>query len=111
MPKLVRLYIRHVIYGFVLSGVFVALLLWQNVGNLGHLVMGSDKGWVAVWMLFIGNGVVFAGVQFAFVIMRMAEPEKRPPSGGRRQRAAIAPVPAKAAVRAGGGTATTVRGY
>ncbi len=85
MPKLVRLYIIEIIIGFVLSGVFVAVLLWQNVANLGHLVSSSDMGWIAVGMLFIANGAVFAGVQFAITIMRMAEPEE-PPAGGRRER-------------------------
>ncbi len=97
MPALVRLYIRHVIYGFGLSAVFVALLLWQNVGNLGHLIAGSDKGWIAVWMLFIGNGVVFAGVQFAWVVMRMADSDDTP-GGGKRDRLPIPPQAAMATV-------------
>ncbi len=115
MPELVRLYIRHVIYGFILSGIFVGLLLWQNVGNLGYLIAGSDKGWIAIYMLFIGNGVVFAAVQFAFVIMRMAEPQDPPGSGGKRirpaPRAAAIRVPVPVEAKASGGTTTTVRGY
>lgn len=83
MPKLVRLYITQVIIGFALSGVFVALLLWQNVGNLAHLVTANDMGWLALLMLFTFNGIVFAGVQFAIVIMRMAD-KPEPPSGGRK---------------------------
>ena len=83
MPQLVRLYIRQVLIGFALSAVFVALLLWQNVANLGHLVMTSDIGWLAVLMLFVFNGLVFAGVQFSITIMRMAE-DDTPKGGGRR---------------------------
>ncbi len=87
MPKLVRLYMLQVAIGFALSAVFVALLLWFDVANLGHLIGASDKGWIAVWMLFLANGIVFAGAQFAISVMRMQEPEE-PPAGGRR-----APVP------------------
>lgn len=85
MPELVRLYIRNVLYGVVLSLVFVALLLWLNVANLWHLVSHNREGWVAVLMLVIFNAVVFSGVQFAIAVMRMAEPDDTPP-GGRRQR-------------------------
>jgi hypothetical protein len=91
MPKLVRLYIRHVAIGFGLSAVFVALLLWFNIGNLGHLILTSDKGWIAIYMLFIGNGVVFASVQFAIMIMRMAEPEEPRKPRGRRIGAILRP--------------------
>ncbi len=73
MPKLVRLYIRQVLIGYLLSAVFVSLLLWLNVANLWHLVTHASGGWIAVLMLFIFNGIVFASVQFGISIMRMAE--------------------------------------
>lgn len=82
MPKLISLYIRHVLIGFGLAAVFVAALLWMNVGNLWHLVSTSDVGIMAVIMLFFGNGIVFSGVQFAITIMRMGEDDE--PRGGRR---------------------------
>ena len=73
MPKLVSLYIRQVIIGYLLSAVFVALLLAFNIGNLWHLVTHASGGWIAAFMLFVFNGIVFAGVQFGISIMRMAE--------------------------------------
>lgn len=83
MPKLVRLYIRQILVGFGLSAVFVSALLYTNVANLWHLVTSSDIGWIAVAMLFMFNGLVFAGVQFAITIMRM-EHEDDEPKGGKR---------------------------
>lgn len=82
MPKLVSLYIRHVLIGFGLAAVFVAALLWMNVGNLWHLVSTSDVGVMAVVMLFFGNGIVFSGVQFAITVMRMGDDDE--PRGGKR---------------------------
>ncbi|MAM61021.1 hypothetical protein [Maritimibacter sp. UBA3975] len=82
MPKLISLYIRHVLIGFGLAAVFVALLLWTNVGNLWHLVSTSDVGVMAVIMLFMGNGIVFSGVQFAITVMRMGDDDE--PRGGKR---------------------------
>ncbi len=84
MPKLVRVYIKNVLVGFALSAAFVAALLYMNVGNLWHLISTSDMGWIAVLMLFMFNGIVFAGVQFAFVIMRMEQRDDTP-KGGKRQ--------------------------
>lgn len=93
MPELVRLYIRNVVFGALLSVVFVGLLLWLNIANLRHLILGSDIGYIAVALLFVFNTVVFAGVQFAISVMRMAE-ENQPPGGGKRQ--GLGPVSADA---------------
>lgn len=83
MPRLVRLYIRQVLIGFALSAAFVALLLWANVGNLWHLISTSDMGAVAVIMLFMFNGIIFSGVQFAISIMRMEQKDDTPTRGRR----------------------------
>lgn len=108
MPKLVSLYIRQVLVGFGLSAAFVAALLYTNVANLWHLVTSSDMGWVAVAMLFMFNGVVFAGVQFAIVIMRMQD-DDQPTRGKRVPLATNIPAPVKAQA-SGGGTARNRRG-
>jgi hypothetical protein len=84
MPKLIRLYIVSVAIGFGLAGLLVALMLWFNVANLWHLVTHSDKGVLAVILLWLSNGVVFAGVQFAIAIMNMAGKDDDEPKGGLR---------------------------
>ncbi|MEZ5778160.1 MAG: hypothetical protein R3E44_07340 [Paracoccaceae bacterium] len=95
MPKLVRLYIVNVVIGFLLSVVFVAALLWLNVANLWHLVSTSDIGWIAVVMLVVFNGIVFAGVQFSIAIMRMAQSDAR---GGGGKPASAMPTVAQPAL-------------
>ena len=80
MPKLIRLYITQVIWGFVISAAFVGVLLAVNVANLRGLIWGSDVGLIALAMIWFMNGIVFAGVQFAYKIMSMAEK----PGGPRR---------------------------
>ncbi|WP_166416118.1 hypothetical protein [Cochlodiniinecator piscidefendens] len=84
MTRLVRLYIQNVLIGFGLSAAFVAGLLYFDVAGLWHLISASSIGWIAVVMLFIGNGIIFAGVQFAWVIMRMAQDDDT--GGGKTQR-------------------------
>lgn len=73
MPDLIRLYIIQTAIGFAVAAVLVALLLWFNIANLWHLVTHSDAGLLAVVLLWLFNGVVFGGVQFAIAIMRMAD--------------------------------------
>ena len=83
MPELVRLYIKNIVMGFALALTFVGLLLWFNVANLWHLISTSDVGYIALALLVVFNTIVFAGVQFAIAVMRMAEDET-PPGGGKR---------------------------
>jgi hypothetical protein len=83
MPKLIRLYILQVLSGFGLSALFVGALLWLDVANLWSLISGSDVGIVAVVMLWVFNGIVFAGVQFSISIMRLADDDDT--TGGKRQ--------------------------
>jgi hypothetical protein len=85
MPKLIRLYITQAAIGFALAGVFVAMLLWFNIANLWHLVTHSDMGFIAVLVLWISNGVVFGGVQFAISVMRMKDDDDDEPRGGPRR--------------------------
>lgn len=93
MPKLVRLYITSVAIGFAISAAFVVTVVALDVAGLRHLVLGTDMGWLAGLMMFMFNGIVFAGVQFAIRIMAMAEND-RGPRGGLRQRVAQrVPVP------------------
>ena len=83
MPKLVRLYLVNITFGFLLAVVFTAALIGLNVANLRHLVTSVSGGWVAVAMLVAFHTVLFAGVQFAIAVMRMAEDPGKPGSGRR----------------------------
>jgi len=84
MPKLIRLYITQVVIGFAISAAFVGMLLYFNVANLWHLVTHSDVGILAVAILWISNGIVFAGVQFAITVMGMAGKDDDDDTGGKR---------------------------
>lgn len=101
MPKLVRLYIVNVAIGFGLACLFTALLIAFDVAHLRHLVLSTQGGWLAVVMMVVFNTIVFAGVQFAIAVMRLAEPEGGS-GGGRRIRVLpdlSRPLPAKLAAR------------
>ena len=90
MPELVRLYIRHCLIGFAIAAVFVAALIWLNIANLQHLVFNTSGGFLALFLLFFFNGLLFASVQFAIAVMGMAE--RSDTDGGLPQRLPMADV-------------------
>ncbi|SHM04656.1 hypothetical protein SAMN05443432_104236 [Roseovarius litoreus] len=87
MPKLIRLYITNVAIGFGVAAAFVAMLLYFDVANLWHLVTHSDKGVLAVLILWVSNGIIFAGVQFGIAVMRLKDDDDDDHHGGLRQHA------------------------
>lgn len=84
MPKLIRLYMTSVLVGFWVAATFTGLLIWQDVGGIGRLILGSDIGWIAGLMMVVFNGLVFSAVQFGVAIMRMADEDG--PRGGHLDR-------------------------
>lgn len=82
MPKIARFYMIHCLLGFAAAAVFTGLILWFNVGNLWHLISGSDIGFMAVTVFWLLNGIVFAGVQTSVAVMLMAEKDDDEPRGG-----------------------------
>lgn len=99
MPKLVRLYIQSIAVGFALSVLFLGALIGLDIGGLGGLILGSSTGLVAAAMLIVFNGIIFAGAQFAYAIMRMAAPEDGPRGGHRQWAVRHVAVKAEAATR------------
>ena len=104
MPELIRLYITQVAIGFAVALAFVTGFVALDLGGLRHLVLETEMGWLAYIMLVMFHGVVFAGVQFAIAIMRMAEPEDKGPKRGSRAPVTDRPVSVAVpvAVQAGG---------
>lgn len=100
MPKLIRLYIISVAIGFALSALFLALLIWADIAGLRHLVLQTQSGFIAAIMLFVMNGIIFAGAQFAIAVMRLGDDDDDQPRGGRRM--ALRPVAVKAANKVAG---------
>ena len=81
-PNLLRLYLQHCAVGFALSAVFVALILWVNVGNLTGLILGSDIGGLAVFLLWFFHGTLFGGLQFAVMVMLNVDRDDDDGAGG-----------------------------
>lgn len=75
-PNLMLLFLRHCAVGFVLSAIFVALLLWRDVAGLGTLIAGSDVGLLAIFLLWFFHGTVFGSVQFALMVMLQADDDR-----------------------------------
>lgn len=95
-PDLIKLYIKSCLFGFVLSAVFVALLIWFDVMCLAGLSARSEDAVLAILVMWVLNGIVFAGVQFAIAIMGMADDDDDDRDGGLFARVHLAePVPVR----------------
>ena len=98
MPDLIKLYIRHSLIGFGVAAVFVALLMIFDVMNLRTMILKDSAALLAVFILWFFNGVVFAGVQFAYAISSLARKPDGPGGGSavRDGKPVAIPVPAVA---------------
>ena len=96
MPALIRLFLRHVVWGLALGAGFTSLLLWLDVAGIGHLVGAMREGPLAVLMLVVFNTIVFSGVQFAWAVMSLAEGGEDGPKGPGVAHAQPQPVAARA---------------
>ena len=94
LPRVVRLYILHSLIGFALAAVFTGLILAFDVGSIRHLVTHVAGGWLALFVFFMLNGIVFAGVQTGITIMSMDYPG-RPPKSGRKSHFTRTPSPVR----------------
>jgi len=94
MPRLIRLYITQVAIGFTISLAFTVLVIVLDIGRLGYLMTHVDGGWLAAFLFFMLNGIVFAGVQFGISVMRMADTgDDTPPRGPKLLLRSFATVP------------------
>ncbi len=81
MPKLIRLYIVNVAFGFALAAGFVGALVGLGIAGIGPLVLQSEMGIFAALMPWVFHGVLFAGVQFGIAVMGLSDDEG--PRGGK----------------------------
>lgn len=73
MPRLIRLYIQQIWIGFALAALLVALIVGFDIGHLRHLVLQTQGGLLAGFLLWVINGIAFAGVQFGLVVLGRAQ--------------------------------------
>ncbi|MEM0978355.1 MAG: hypothetical protein AAGJ34_12535 [Pseudomonadota bacterium] len=73
LPRLIRVYICAVLVGFVISIIFTTMLIALNFANIGHLVFAVKGGYLAAFLLFFFNGIVFSGVQTGIIIMSLED--------------------------------------
>jgi hypothetical protein len=81
MPAHIRMIVKHAAIGFGISGVFTAMILYFNIGNLWHLVTNTAGGPIAVIMLVVFGGITFGSVQIGYVIMTMKAADDEPKGG------------------------------
>ncbi|MBO6673582.1 MAG: hypothetical protein JJ908_08550 [Rhizobiales bacterium] len=68
-PPLVRFLIKNAAIGFATAVLFVAAMLYFNVGNLMALIVQSDVGLFAIVLMTLMIGFTFASLQMGFAVM------------------------------------------
>lgn len=71
MPDIIRLFVRNGVIGFLVAGVFVALLIFLNVNGLRDTLAVEERQGLAVVVLWLGNGSVFAALQIAWAVLTL----------------------------------------
>ena len=83
MPKLVSFLLRHAAFGFMLAILAVGLMMIGDFAALRTLIMASDVGWLALFMLTFFLGLTLASVQMGVAIVLLDE---SPGNDGRPRR-------------------------
>lgn len=78
---LIAFYLKCCAVGFSLSAVFTGALIAMDVAGLGHLVLNVSGGFLAAFLLWFFNGLVFSSAQASVAVLLMAE--RRGRGGGR----------------------------
>lgn len=73
LPILVRFMLLHAVIGFVIAVVFVGALMVSDAAGLRTLMMASDSGYVAIFMLVFVSGLTFGGAQMGVAVMLLGE--------------------------------------
>lgn len=103
MPLLVKFLIRHAAIGFALAGIFVGILVWFDIGNIGTILAQSGIRVFATALLVMMVGLTFSSVQMGYAVMTKPDLLSGG-SGGKGSRAPVAlatlqPAPVKAGVQ------------
>lgn len=88
MKPVLKVCIINMSIGYVLAGVFLALLLWFNIADLGRLIFAVQNGWVALIPLLIMFGGLFTCLQFVVAEISRTDDDDGP-RGGRRMSDAL----------------------
>jgi hypothetical protein len=86
MPPLIRFLLRHALIGFGIAAIFVTGLVGADMGGIGTLIVNSEAGWLALFMLTFFLGLTFGSAQMGFAVMSADWDDEDSGRRGRRQR-------------------------
>ena len=73
MPSLVSFFVKHILIGFAIAAIFVAMLLYLDINGLQTMIIKDEMWYLALFLLWFGNATVFGALQVAYAVMTMAE--------------------------------------
>ncbi|MEM8950840.1 MAG: hypothetical protein AAGA21_24375 [Pseudomonadota bacterium] len=73
MPKLVRFLLRHAAFGFLIALIAVILMMMTNFANLRTLIVDSEVGLLALFLLTFFLGLTLASVQMGIAVIMLKD--------------------------------------
>ena len=83
MSDLLKFMLRHAAVGMAIAVLVVAGIVALDVAGLRGLMLGSEAGLLALFMLTFFMGLTFSSAQIAFAVLMLT---KSGGGGGRRRR-------------------------
>lgn len=77
MPKHVIFLARHAAFGFVIAIIAVALMMITDFATLRTLMLASDVGLLALFLLTFFLGLTLASVQMGIAVIMLADRQPR----------------------------------
>ena len=84
MSDLLKFLLRHAIFGLAIAVLVVAGILALDIAGLRGLMLGSDAGILALFMLTFFMGLTFSSAQIAFAVLLLTKTGGSGPGGKRR---------------------------
>jgi len=69
LPRLVRFILRNIALGVGIGWVFLAAILWSDMGGLYTLIRHASNGFIPLYLLFGGFAVTFGPAAVATAVL------------------------------------------
>lgn len=108
LPALIRFLAGHCALGVTAGLATAGLLLWLDVGGIGHLVAGDGgRGWIAIGLLGFGFAITFGSLAMGSAIFMLSDEQDADRGSPASGSSDPTPIPARIRSRPNGTSRST----
>ena len=71
-----KLLLKSCLCGVAIGWVFLAVILYFNIGNFGKIILGSSDAILATFLLAVGFGITFGNAAMGYAVMTLLKRTK-----------------------------------